>query len=272
MRVPSNGYDEKYGWAGAFPGMREFVGDRVFGQLTAADYALINRHWESSLIIKRNDLDDDRTGMYGPVLGEMGLEAAYHPDELLFETIVNGESAESFDGVAFYSTSHVWNKSGTQSNNITAPAVDPANPTPDEFLAAFENARKSMLGYKKDNGKFWHRPTLNKLGNLLLTVPTGMEVSATKALTVQLSGGGNTHVVIEQAEIQPVQYLANAAKFQLHKTGSPFGPFVYQDRAPLKTETKGLNDIETKDVKFMTESRYAIGYGGWWNSVNVTFV
>jgi hypothetical protein len=32
-----------------------------------------------------------------------------------------------------------------------------------------------------------------------------------------------------------------------------------------------LNDIETKDVKFMTEARYNVGYLAWWTAVLTTF-
>src|SRR3546814_11140621 len=47
-RVPSNTREEKYGWLGPFPKMREWVGDRVFMSLTTSDYTIKTRKLEGS--------------------------------------------------------------------------------------------------------------------------------------------------------------------------------------------------------------------------------
>jgi phage major head subunit gpT-like protein len=67
---------EKYGWIGNMPGMREWLGERQFSELRAANFVLENKHWESSLLIKKTDLADDNLGQYGPVLEQLGIEAA----------------------------------------------------------------------------------------------------------------------------------------------------------------------------------------------------
>lgn len=55
----------------------------------------------------------------------------------------------------------------------------------------------------------------------------------------------------------------------LHHTASPFRGFVFQRRQPLVLTRK--DDREFKEVKFMTDARYAVGYGMWTESVLTTF-
>jgi phage major head subunit gpT-like protein len=66
------------------PGVREWIGDRQFKQLRAANYTLANKKWESSLEFEKDDVDDDRTGSFLPQIKQLADEATYHPDELLF--------------------------------------------------------------------------------------------------------------------------------------------------------------------------------------------
>src|SRR5690606_27501964 len=90
--VPSDGADEEYGGLGSMPGMREWLGDRQFHSLRAAKFTIENKEWEGSVEIPRTAIEDDRVGIYGPVLDQMGTEAAHHPDELLSDLVRNGEN------------------------------------------------------------------------------------------------------------------------------------------------------------------------------------
>lgn len=123
--VQSAGSDEQYGWLGSMPGIREWLGDRVFKSLRAGNFTLANKEWESSLAIEKKDIADDRLGMYGPVLEQLGQEAAQHPDELLLAAIENGEATVCFDGQYFFDTDHSWGDSGTQDNDLSYNASDP---------------------------------------------------------------------------------------------------------------------------------------------------
>lgn len=270
LTVPSEGLDEKYAWLGNMPGMREWLGDRVFHELRAATYELTNKHWENSVAIKKTDIEDDRLTMYGPLLEMLADEATHHPDELMFDLVVNGHQRECFDGQNFFDTDHVWGESGTQSNALTYNANDHTAVTPTEFKAAFHAARQAMLLFKRDNGKFFHRPKLGQLGSLICLVPAQLEeaaVNAMKAIVVSAT----TNIMLEQAQIVPCPFLTNGAEWYLFHTGGVLKPFIFQARAPLSRKMKGLEDMEFKDVKFMTEARYNAGYLAWWNAVKMTF-
>lgn len=268
--VPSNGYDEAYGMLGDMPGMREWLGDRQFKELRAANFSLVNKHWESSILIKKTDMADDRMGLYGPVVQDLATEAAYHPDELMYSILVAGGSGLGFDGTAFYGGSHAWGDSGTQDNDIDATAASGTTPTAAEFRTAFHAARIEMMKFKNDQGKFLNRRTSPSMSNLMCLVPLELEEAARVGLTAELLGN-NSNVVLDAPRIVPCQFLTDAAKFYLFNMEGALKPFVFQAREPLKSQTKGLTDIETKDVKFMTEARYNVGYLAWWKSVRVTF-
>jgi phage major head subunit gpT-like protein len=101
--------------------VREWVGDRVFNEMRAADYTLANKLWEDSILIKKTDLADDRHGIYNPLAAMMGVRAAQHPDKLFFTALV--ANGTCFDGQAFFSASHSFGDSGTQSNSLTLDAA-----------------------------------------------------------------------------------------------------------------------------------------------------
>lgn len=268
--IQSDGYDEAYGMLGGMPGVREWLGDRQFKELRAANFTIANRHWENSLLIKKTDIADDRMNMYGPLMEQLGIEAAMHPDELFFEALVNGESTECFDGQYFFDTDHSWGDSGAQDNDLTYAAATGTNPTAAEFRGAFHQARTAMLKYKNDQGKFLNRPTIRSMSSLVALVPPEMELAAFEGLTAPVLSN-NSNVVLDVPRIQVCPQLTNAAKFYLINTGGVLRPMVFQARESLSRQMKGLDDIETKDVKFMTEARYNVGYLAWWTAVLTTF-
>lgn len=268
----SGGADEQYGGLGNMPGIREWVGDRIFHSLRSQNFVLANKKWENSIAIEKDDIDDDRLGMYSPVMEQLAVEAAYHPDELLLTAQINGTANACMDGQYFYDTDHSWGDSGTQSNKLTYVAATGTVPTEDEFRLAYEQAQAAIMGFKRDNGKFFYRPTLEPISDFVLEVPTAMQGVATRAILKGLVNGGETNLVINPpAKIVTIPGLTDSASFYLHRVGQPLKPFVFQARKPLATQMKGTDDREFKDVKFMTDARYNVGYLAWWNSVLTTF-
>lgn len=270
-QVPSTGADEKYGFLGAMPGVREWLDDRVFHGLRAGDYTIANKEWENSIKIEKNDIDDDRLNMYGPVLENMGQEAAHHPDELLYSTIVAGETTACFDGQYFFDTDHAWGDSGSQSNDLTYDATSHTAVTSAEMKLAIRAAVRKMLSFKNDKGKYLHRPTISRLSDLVVLVPLGLRDQTYDAIEAQLVSGGDTNVVIDRPQIVATAQLTDDTKFYLFRVGQPLKPFVFQARRPLARQMKGMDDREFKDVKFMTDARYNLGYLAWWNAVLTTF-
>lgn len=265
----SNRASEKYGWIGNVPGMREWLGERQFSELRAANFVLENKHWENSVLVKKTDLADDNLGQYGPLLEQLGIEAAYHPDELWFSVLEQGASSTCFDGQYFFDTDHAWGNSGTQSNSITSTVVSTSAPTVAEIKTAIRKMIRTMLAFKNDQGKLYNRPTVGRLNDLTLLVPLALRDLVYDALESELISN-STNVVVDRPNIVSSPYLTSDVKLYLFKTGEAVKPFVFQRREPLTRMMKGIDDLETKDVKFMTEARYNVGYFAWWTSILCT--
>lgn len=268
--VQSTGADEEYGWLGSMPGVREWLGDRTFNTLQGAKFTLSNKEWETSLAIEKKDIEDDRLNMYGPVLSQLGAEAALHPDELLVTTLEAGESSACFDGQFFFDTDHSWGDSGSQDNDLSYNATDPDAVTTDEFKAAFRAAVKQLLGFKNDQGKLLNRPAVTRLSGLMCVVPLALRSVAYDAVESQILSN-STNVVVDRPEIVCLPGLSSGRKFFVFNTNSMLRPFVFQARRPLSRQMKGMDDREFKDVKFMADARYNLGYLAWWNAVLTLF-
>ena len=104
--VPSTTASNTFGWLGQWPGFREWVGDRVFKDMQAQSYSITNKNWESSVGVKRTDIEDDNYGVYNPMFAEMGRAAKVHPDQLVFGLLKAGETTLCYDGQNFFAAAH----------------------------------------------------------------------------------------------------------------------------------------------------------------------
>lgn len=71
-----------------------------------ARYTLENRKFESTIRVRREDIEDDRLGIYSPQVNMMAHAAASHPDELVFEVLKRGFEAGCYDGQPFFDEDH----------------------------------------------------------------------------------------------------------------------------------------------------------------------
>jgi phage major head subunit gpT-like protein len=104
--VPSQTSEEQYGWLGTLPRFREWVGDRVLQSLKASDYTIKNKSYENTIEIDRDDIEDDKLGIYKPALQMMADQSKTHPDELVFAAMLAGFTTACFDGQYFFDTDH----------------------------------------------------------------------------------------------------------------------------------------------------------------------
>ena len=105
-RVPSTTKSNTYGWLGQFPQFREWIGPRVLKDMAAHGYSIENKDWESSVSIRRPDIEDDNVGIYSPLFSEMGRAAKAQPDELVFGLLKDGFTVAGYDGQNFFDDEH----------------------------------------------------------------------------------------------------------------------------------------------------------------------
>ncbi|PHM49353.1 Mu-like prophage major head subunit gpT family protein [Xenorhabdus miraniensis] len=104
--VPSTTKSNTYGWLGKFPGMREWIGDRVINDMQAHGYQIVNRPFESTVGVDRDDIEDDNVGIYAPLFTEMGRAAGVQPDEMCFSALSDGFKTLCYDKQNFFDTDH----------------------------------------------------------------------------------------------------------------------------------------------------------------------
>ncbi|CAH0339580.1 Mu-like prophage major head subunit gpT family protein [Rhizobium sp. CECT 9324] len=104
--INSNSSEETYGWLGDFPKLRKWIGDRQIKSLQSHGYSIKNEKFESTIGVERDDIEDDKLGLYAPRFKMMGNSAAAHPDEIAFELMAAGASSACFDGQNFFDTDH----------------------------------------------------------------------------------------------------------------------------------------------------------------------
>jgi len=99
-----------YPWLGRTTKFREWLGERVVQALEAHAYTIVNRNFEDTISIDRNDIEDDNYVVYEPIIEQLGWDTKVHPDTLLFSMIKNAVNQPSsvigFDGQPFFSANH----------------------------------------------------------------------------------------------------------------------------------------------------------------------
>lgn len=130
LKVKSVGASETYAWLGAFNSLREWIGDRHLNGLTVSGFTIVNRDFEGTITVQRNDVDDDRIGVLAGAFKMLGESAVLHPDELIFDLVHKGSVQAGYDGVPFFAASHPVDplepERGTVSNaDLTNPTDTP---------------------------------------------------------------------------------------------------------------------------------------------------
>jgi phage major head subunit gpT-like protein len=106
METPSEGSSVDYQWLGVFPGMREWLGDRVIKDVSAFHYEIVNKNYEATVEVDRNNFEDDRIGIYKPMFQELGRSTTVHPDKLVFALMAAGHTGLCYDGQLFFDDDH----------------------------------------------------------------------------------------------------------------------------------------------------------------------
>lgn len=149
--VPSTTRENKYGWLGKLPNMREWVGPRVVHGLAEHDYAIRNKSYELTISVDRDDIRDDNLGVYEPLFVEMGESVAAHPDLLVFGALKDGFTTECYDGQPFFDADHpVLDEDG---NVISVSNTGGGSGTP-WFLLSTRRALRPIIFQEREKPQF----------------------------------------------------------------------------------------------------------------------
>jgi phage major head subunit gpT-like protein len=113
--VPSNSSQVAHAWTGMLQKARQWVGPRVVMQASPETYIVINRRYEHTLGIDKDDLMDDHLGVYYRQLPDQVRQIRRHPDYWIRDLIEGagtfasgqpGNPQNGFDGLTNWNTAH----------------------------------------------------------------------------------------------------------------------------------------------------------------------
>jgi phage major head subunit gpT-like protein len=137
---PSSTAANFYAWMEQIPGFREWVGDRVFKNVRSQKFEVLNRPWEDSVSMGRDEIEDDQFGVYAPMVQMMGEAWTLLKYKLVLEVMYL--NATCFDGKAFFADDHAYGDNAI--DNVVTDALSETT-----FNAAFAAA----VGWKFSNGE-----------------------------------------------------------------------------------------------------------------------
>ena len=136
-----------------FGGMREWIGDRQLKNVSSRKIEVVNRDFEDTVSIPRNDIEDDQYGIYSTLIAQMGYNAGKLWQDLAVEALVS--NPKWIDDADFFSTTRTYGE------------FTIANKTTDGLSAEnYAAVRKSMMEFRGHNGR-----NLGVIPNLLIVGP-----------------------------------------------------------------------------------------------------
>lgn len=149
--VKSTTKEQKYGWLGKIPRVREWVGPRLVQNLMQHDYAIKEKALELTLGVDRDDIETDNLGIYTPLFTEMGRTTGEEWDRMVFAMLKAGFSTNCYDGQYFFDTDHpVLDEDG---DTISVANTDGGSGTP-WFLLDVSRALKPLILQKRKDFNF----------------------------------------------------------------------------------------------------------------------
>lgn len=265
MEVPSDAAGEDYAWLSRFPKFRKWIGSKVVKNIAAGKYYVANEDWETTIGVKKNDLADDRLGIYKTQTQQAGESASELQDNIVDDLKNNAFTKLCFDGQYFYDTDHAVNGASV-SNKLT---VALSNATRAAADASFGAAYLAITNFKDEEGQ------------PLRLIPDTLEVPPALMATAKLlmeneklqDDTPNPYRGMAKVLVNPA--LSSATQWMLHVTSkTSVKPFIVQMRQrPEFVQQTNLDSDEAFDTglfKYGAEARATGLYGYWQLSVGST--
>lgn len=115
--ITSTQKEQKYGWLGKVPRVREWIGPRVVQNLAQHDYAIKEKPLELTLGVDKDDIETDNLGVYTPLFQMMGQSTGSEWESMVWAILKQGWATPCYDGQNFFDTDHpVLNEAGAETS------------------------------------------------------------------------------------------------------------------------------------------------------------
>ena len=190
--VPTESTVYEDGWIGRMPKMRVWYGPRVTNEPAPQTFQVTVLPYENTYGLDRFHMDDDKFGVYYPILIDLALQAKRWPEFELRDLLENtgvqtGTRQNGLDGLSFFNTAHlidIYNSSaGTYSNDFTGGGQSIGGATVGGALSAtaFGTVAEYMMTYKAEDGE-----RFGIVPNLMI-IPPNLKAEAEYILKNQFS-------------------------------------------------------------------------------------
>jgi phage major head subunit gpT-like protein len=149
--VPASTKEQKYGWLGKVPKVREWIGPRAVQNLMQHDYSIKEKALELTVAVDKDDIETDNLGIYGPLFTEMGQSTGSEFAAMVYAQLSAGFATNCYDGQFFFDTDHpVLDASG----NPQSVANTDGGSGPAWFLLDVSRAIKPIILQKRKDFEF----------------------------------------------------------------------------------------------------------------------
>jgi phage major head subunit gpT-like protein len=281
---PSDRDQEKYGWLGQVPQLREWVGERKAKGLSDQSFTILNKLYESTLQIEVKDARRDKTGQIQVRVNELADRTLSHWASLLSTLILNGETQTAYDGEFFFDTDHSEGSSGSQDNDIsvdisTLPAQTSGSttaPSIEEMQQSILLGASQIMSFVDDQGE----PMNEGASEFLVMVPTSLWITASKAVALPTQGRGTEAVSTNATPGLSFTVAHNprldadwTAQFAVFRTDGGVKALIRQEEtgAQIKAKAEGSEfEFDNNAWQFGIDTSRNVGYGFWQRACLVT--
>jgi len=254
---PSLTDKETYAWLGATPAMSEWLDERkIYGAL-GFDYTLTNKHFEGTLAVDRNTLEDDKYDLIKPLIQDLAQRAARYPDELVISLLT--ANGKAFDGTAFFADTRVIGDSANIDNLLAGAGVTEANIRTD-----IGQAIVALGGFQDARGKVMN--LITGAAPLTIVCPLNLLVVIRSALLPGVAGVKRIEAeFVEHIIGSPILDATDATDWYALITNRVLKPLIFQNRQ--KPQFVALDDPKSPEAFLRKRLLYGIdmrcnaGYG-----------
>ncbi len=257
-RFNSTSDKETYAWMGANPTMAEWIDTRIYKSYKAFDYTLTNKHYEGTIAVNRDTMEDDKYGIIAPRIQGLARRAVRHFNQMVVTQLDDGASLTAFDGVAFFSATHqAIGSSGVFANRLNgAYSASAAN-----ILSGIAAAYVAMANFKDDKGV-----PMGLVPDLIVCSPA-MKMPILNALLPAVAGTVRPEAsLIPPGAVYATPWIdADADDYYLLCTKAEVKPLIFQLRK--NPEFVGITNPDAEHVfkynEFLygVDDRFATGFG-----------
>lgn len=278
---------EEYGWLGQVPTFKENMGDLTVEKMTENLYQIRNKKFHAAMEIQEDVFTDDGWGQVTQAVGELAGQSVDHFAELLSELLVNGEQAECYDGLPFFSTLHKESRSPVQSNitQVSIAAIgNEIGPTftgsltsitPDAMEKAIFRGVKAMRRIVDGTGE--RKVNMNVRGITVMVGPELEEAAYGAVMNDRLAQGKNSTLKNAsfnvKVEVNP--YIDAGNEFYIFRTDRNVKPLIRQEKKTPKLDVLGPESdhcIKTGMVLMKASTTRNVGFGMWQLAQKMRFV